>query len=103
MTDAFTGLPITGATVVVVDSLGTTQTVTTVSGGYNVVSLWTGPATLTVSKPGYGTITTAPSIVGGANTQNQVLTPNTLAGVVTNISFDQNQGWRKDRIWGRSG
>ena len=45
ITDAFTGLPISGATVVVVDSLGTTQTVTSgLSGAYNVVSLWTGPA-----------------------------------------------------------
>jgi uncharacterized repeat protein (TIGR01451 family) len=85
VTDAFTGLPIAGATVVVVDSLGTTQTVTTgLSGGYNVASLWTGPATLTVSKPGYGKVTAAPSIVAGANTQNEALTANTLTGVVTN-------------------
>ena len=76
ITDAFTGLPIPGATVVVVDSLGTTQTVTTgLSGDYNVVSLWTGPATLTVSKTGYGTVTATPTIVGGANTQNEASPP----------------------------
>jgi hypothetical protein len=85
VTDAVTGLPIAGATVVVVDNLGTTQTVTTGWGGdYNVVSLWTGPATLTFSKPGYLPGTATPTIVGGANTQNYSLTPNTLTGVVTN-------------------
>ncbi len=45
VTDAFTGLPIPGATVVVVDSMGITQTVITgLSGDYNVASLWTGLA-----------------------------------------------------------
>ena len=90
VTDAFTSLPIAGATVVVVDSLGTTQTVTTdPSGDYNVVSLWTGLATLTVSRTGYLTVTATPTIVGGTNTQNEVLTPNTLVGVVTNTVSGQ--------------
>ena len=81
VTDAFTGLPIAGATVVVVDSLGTTQTVTTgLSGDYNVPNLWTGSATLTVSKTGYRTVNATPTIVGGANNQNEVLTPNTQIG-----------------------
>ena len=86
VSDAFTGLPIPGATVVVVDSMGATQTVATgLSGDYNVVSLWTGPATLTIGKPGYQTATATPAIVGGANTHNEVLTPNTLAGNVTDL------------------
>ncbi len=85
ITDALSGLPIPGATVVVVDSLGTTQTVmTSTSGDYNVVSLWTGPATVTVRKTGYGSAWAKPSILIGANTQNLSLTPNTLVGVVTN-------------------
>jgi uncharacterized repeat protein (TIGR01451 family) len=87
ITDGFTGLPLQGATVVVVDSLGTTQTVVTgLSGDYNVVSLWTGPATVTVSKIGYAAGTASPTIVAGANTQSLGLTPNTLSGLVTDAA-----------------
>jgi uncharacterized repeat protein (TIGR01451 family) len=90
ITDTSTGFPVTGATVVVVDSLGNTQTVTTsVSGTYSVPSLWTGPAIVTVGKTGYGSAGANPTIAGGANTQNLSLTPNTLAGVVTNTLSGQ--------------
>ena len=87
ITDAVTGLPILGATVVVVDSVGTTQTVSTgLSGGYSVASVWTGPASVTASKPGYGSTGANPTIVAGANTQTLSLTANTLVGVITNTA-----------------
>ncbi len=85
VTNAVTGLPISGATVQVVDSANVTNTVTTDgSGNYSVSGVATGAATVTASKTGYGSSTATPTIVLGANTQNLQLSSNTLSGVVTN-------------------
>ena len=85
VTDAVTGLPIAGATVQVTDSSNVVHTVTTdATGHYGVTNLPTGPATLTASQTGYASATSHPTIVPGPNTQNEALTANTLAGVVTN-------------------
>ena len=85
MTDAVTGLPIAGATVQVTDSSNVVHTVTTdVTGHYGITNLPTGPATLTASQTGYASATSHPTINLGPNTQDEALTANTLAGVVTN-------------------
>jgi uncharacterized repeat protein (TIGR01451 family) len=83
VTDAVTGVPIPGATVVVVDSLGGSQTVTSDgTGHFNVPSLWTGTATVTASRPGYSPATYSANIAPGPNTQNGALLANTLSGVI---------------------
>ena len=80
ISDALTASPLQGATVVVVDSLGATQTeVTGQAGDYNVANLWTGPATISASLAGYVSATVNPSITMGANTQNLSLTAKVLA------------------------
>ena len=85
VTDAVTTLPIAGAAVQVTDSSNVVHTVTTdATGHYGVTNLPTGPATLTASQTGYASATSHPTIVPGPNTQNEALTANTLAGVVTN-------------------
>jgi hypothetical protein len=85
VTDAVTTLPIAGATVQVTDSSNVVHTVTTdATGHYGVTNLPSGPATLIASQTGYASATSHPTIVPGPNTQNEALTANTLAGVVTN-------------------
>jgi hypothetical protein len=86
VTDAITGLPIGGATVQVTDSLAVVHTVSTdATGHYGVTNLPTGSATLTASQAGYASATSHPTIVSGPNSQNEALTANTLAGMVTNM------------------
>ncbi len=83
ISDTLTGLPIPGVTVVVVDSLGATQTVTSDgTGNYSIPALWTGPAAITANRVGYGSANSSPTIVTGVNTQNLALTPNILTGVI---------------------
>ena len=87
VTNTVSGLPIAGATVLVVDSANVTNTLTTdASGHYAVTNIAAGVATITASMSGYTTATASPTIVAGANTQNLGLTPNTLTGVVTDAS-----------------
>ena len=87
VTDSLTGLPIGGATVSVTDSSNVVHTVSTDgTGHYAISNLPTGPATVTASKVGYASANSTPTIVSGANTQNEVLTPNILAGVIRDAS-----------------
>ena len=87
VTNTVTGLPIAGATVVVVDSANVTNTLATdVTGHYAVTNIATGVVTITVSLSGYITATASPTIVSGANTQSLGLTANTLTGLVTDAS-----------------
>ena len=67
-----TGLPIPGATVVVVDSLGTTQTVTTgLSGNYNIAELVDRSGDPHRQQDRLRHVPRAsPTIVTGANTQD---------------------------------
>ena len=84
VTNTVSGLPIAGATVVVVDSANVTNTLTTdATGHYAVTNIAAGVATVTASQTGYTTATASPTIVAGANTQDLGLTANTLTGVVT--------------------
>ena len=84
VTNTVSGLPIAGATVLVVDSANVTNTLTTdAAGHYAVTNIAAGVATVTASQTGYTTATASPTIVAGANTQNLGLTANTLTGVVT--------------------
>ncbi len=83
VTDSLTGLAISGATVSVTDSSNIVHSVSTDgTGHYTVSNLSTGPANVTVSKVGYSSATSSPTIVPGTNTQNAVLTPNILTGVI---------------------
>ncbi len=87
VTNTVTGLPIAGATVLVVDSASVTNTLTTdAAGHYAVTNIATGIATVTASQTGYTTATASPTIVAGANTQDLGLTANTLTGVVTDAT-----------------
>ena len=62
----------------VVDSAGTTNTVTTdATGHYSVTNIATGAATVTASKTGYNPATATPTIVAGPNTQDLQLTAST--------------------------
>lgn len=92
VTDQSTGLPISGATVQITDSASHTFTATTgADGGYTIVGspsapLAAGPATVGASAPGHVTATANPTVVAGASTtQNLVLTPLSLTGVVTDL------------------
>ena len=87
ITDTLTGLPMPGVTVVVLDSLGATQTVTSDgTGHYSVPAVWTGPASVTASRSGYAATSASPTITSGSNTQNLALVPNTLTGVIRDAS-----------------
>ena len=62
----------------VVDSGGTTNTLTTdASGYYGVTNIAAGAATITASKTGYTPATATPTIVAGPNTQDIQLTAST--------------------------
>jgi uncharacterized repeat protein (TIGR01451 family) len=90
VTDAFTGQQISGATVRVVDAVNVTNTVITdATGHYGVTNIAAGLASIAASKSGYVTGTVTPVISAGNNTQNLILTPNTLGGLVTDAVSSQ--------------
>ncbi len=87
ITDTLSGLPIPGVTVMVVDSLSATQTITSDgTGHYSVPALWTGPASVVAGRAGYAGAIASPAIAPGANVQNLSLTPNILTGVIRDAS-----------------
>ena len=92
VTDQSSGLPLSGASVQVTDSLGHVYTVTTgADGRYTVTGspgtpLAAGPATVTASLAGYVPTTATPTVVAGATaTQGLALAPVSLGGVVTDL------------------
>jgi hypothetical protein len=90
VTNTVSGLPIVGATVVIVDSANVTNTLTTdAAGRYALSNIATGVATVTACKSCYTTATATLAIVAGANTQNLGLTANTLTGQVTDAGTHQ--------------
>jgi hypothetical protein len=76
ITDSNTGLPISGALVMVVDFAGLTNFIVTGSDGrYTVTNIEVGIAALEVSKVDYTTAQPTTGIVPGPNTRNVVLAP----------------------------
>ena len=95
VTDAGTHQPIVGATVLVVDGAGTTNTLTTdASGDYGVTNIAPGAATVTVSQTGYTPATATPTIVAGPSTLDFQLTASTptLALLGSVKAFAANSG-----------
>ena len=87
ITDALTGLPISGANVTVTDSANAIHTTSTDgTGHYSVSDLPTGSTTVATSKTGYSSASASLSIVPGANVENESLIPTTLTGEITDAT-----------------